>query len=76
MLTGLLPFFGWNSRPGMRQPLKLDAELLAELGELDGLLEVDQGDDGTLSASARRAAGAVLVDLRALREVEVDDKVD
>ena len=60
----------------MWQPLELDAELLAELLELDGLLEVNQGDDGTLAAGARRAASAVLVDLRALREVEVDDVVD
>ena len=59
-----------------RQALELDAELLAELLELDGLLEVDQRDDRTLMAGARRAAGAVLVDLRALREVEVDDVVD
>lgn len=51
MLTGLLPFFCWNSRLGMWQPLELDAELLAELLELDGLLEVNQGDDGTLAAA-------------------------
>ena len=63
-------------RCGARQALELDAELLAELLELDGLLEVDQRDDRTLMAGARRAAGAVLVDLRALREVKVDDVVD